>query len=67
VINYLVPHSQEIWLQRVGRTGRKKGSRSCIIIMATKKMIKDAASMCQEAGIDVSAELLAIKVKDEVS
>ncbi|KAG8741802.1 hypothetical protein FRC10_002401 [Ceratobasidium sp. 414] len=67
VINYLVPHTAEIWLQRGGRAGRKKGTWCRIIIMATLKMLKDAATMCREAGIVVSEQLLNIKVEDNDS
>lgn len=65
IINFLAPRSNECWLQRAGRGARSKDIICRAIIMATPKMILDAASMCKDAGIDVSPDLLKIKVEEE--
>ncbi|KAG8721801.1 hypothetical protein FRC08_010138 [Ceratobasidium sp. 394] len=56
VVNYLVPHTQETCGQRSGRGARGEGVKCDCIIMATPKMLKDAAAICKEAGINISGQ-----------
>ncbi|KAG8717276.1 hypothetical protein FRC08_007863 [Ceratobasidium sp. 394] len=65
ILNFLSPMLAEIWLQRSGRGARNEGIICLCLILVTKGIVKKAAKICKDAGVEIDPLLQKIKVEEE--
>ncbi|KAG9097597.1 hypothetical protein FS749_005928 [Ceratobasidium sp. UAMH 11750] len=65
ILNFLSPMLAEIWLQQSSRSARDEGIICLCLILVTKGIVKKAAKICKDTGMEIDPLLRKIKVEEE--